>query len=113
MAGVVIEGTAEDQRTAYVHHFQTLYKGFAAAAVGAAGAGDHRAGGLIEKIRQARIRAALSVNTELLTTYWEIGTAIIQQQKKEGWGSKIVDNLVTLDLNSQKCKDYLSVILSI
>ncbi len=50
---------------------------------------------LKEKIRQARIRAALSVNTALVTTYWEIGSAIIQQQREEGWGSKIIDRLAT------------------
>ena len=33
------------------------------------------------KIRQGRIRAALSVNSQLLTTYWEIGITIIKQQK--------------------------------
>lgn len=48
MAGVVIEGAAEDQRTAYVHYFQTLYKGLAAAAVGAAGTGAHNARELVK-----------------------------------------------------------------
>jgi predicted nuclease of restriction endonuclease-like (RecB) superfamily len=49
--------------------------------------------GLKEKIRKARIQAALSINSHLVTTYWEIGTAILQQQGEEGWGSKIIDRL--------------------
>ena len=41
--------------------------------------------GLKEKIRLARQKAALAVNRELLQVYWEIGNAILQQQKEEGW----------------------------
>lgn len=48
---------------------------------------------LKEKIRQARLRATLAVNTELLNIYWEIGHTILQQQKSEGWGAKIIDRL--------------------
>lgn len=50
-------------------------------------------GDLKEKIRTARQWAALSVNQELLGIYWEIGQAIIAQQKEEGWGTKIIDRL--------------------
>ncbi|KAB2878061.1 DUF1016 domain-containing protein [bacterium] len=50
-------------------------------------------GDLKEKIRNARQKAALSVNQELLGVYWEIGQAIIAQQKEEGWGTKIIDRL--------------------
>ena len=49
--------------------------------------------GLKEKIRQARLRATLSVNKELLDVYWEIGNTILQQQTLEGWGAKIIDKL--------------------
>jgi len=48
---------------------------------------------LKEKIKQARIRAALTVNKELLQTYWDIGTTIAQQEKAEGWGAGIVKSL--------------------
>jgi predicted nuclease of restriction endonuclease-like (RecB) superfamily len=48
---------------------------------------------LKEKIRQAKTRAALSVNSELLKTYHEIGNTILEQQKNEGWGSKVIDRL--------------------
>lgn len=48
---------------------------------------------LKDKIRKARQKASLAVNKELLLIYWEIGRAILLQQKEEGWGAKIVDQL--------------------
>ncbi len=48
---------------------------------------------LKEKIRQARLRAIHSVNKELLLVYWEIGNTILEQQKQEGWGTKVIDRL--------------------
>ena len=53
--------------------------------------------GLKEKIRHARFKAAFTVNTQLLAIYWEIGNTILEQQRIEGWGAKIIDNL-SLDL---------------
>lgn len=48
---------------------------------------------LKEKIRQARLKAVLTANANLLAIYWEIGTTILQQQEQEGWGAKIIDTL--------------------
>lgn len=48
---------------------------------------------LKEKIRQARLRASVVVNAQLLQVYWEIGQVILEQQKKLGWGAKIIDRL--------------------
>jgi predicted nuclease of restriction endonuclease-like (RecB) superfamily len=48
---------------------------------------------LKEKIRKARYKAALTVNYELLKIYWEVGKTILEQQKEEGWGAKIIDRL--------------------
>jgi predicted nuclease of restriction endonuclease-like (RecB) superfamily len=45
------------------------------------------------KIRSAQIKAALSVNRELIALYWEIGKAIIEKQEKYGWGFAVVDQL--------------------
>jgi predicted nuclease of restriction endonuclease-like (RecB) superfamily len=50
---------------------------------------------LKEKIRQVRLHAALVVNTQLLKMYWEIGRTITEQQKKMGWGAKIIDRLAS------------------
>ncbi len=51
--------------------------------------------GLKDKIRNSRLKAALAVNSELLHIYWEIGYGIIAQQKQEGWGTKIIDQLAS------------------
>ncbi|UKJ07937.1 DUF1016 N-terminal domain-containing protein [Solitalea lacus] len=55
---------------------------------------------LKEKIRQARLKAAVAVNTELLSVYWEIGKTILEQQQTEGWGAKIIDRLAA-DLKAE------------
>lgn len=55
---------------------------------------------LKEKIRQTRLRAAFTVNAQLLQLYWEIGNTILQQQKQEGWGTKVIGRLVA-DLKSE------------
>ncbi len=48
---------------------------------------------LKKRIRRARIKAALSANRELILLYWEIGRMILERQKEEGWGSKVIDRL--------------------
>jgi predicted nuclease of restriction endonuclease-like (RecB) superfamily len=45
------------------------------------------------QICSARARAALSVNRELVLLYWRIGKQILESQRQEGWGSKVVDRL--------------------
>lgn len=55
---------------------------------------------LKNKIRQAKTRAALSVNKELLQVYWDIGNILLEQQKTEAWGSKIIKRLAA-DLRSE------------
>jgi len=49
------------------------------------------------RIRQAQVRAALSVNRELVLLYWHIGKEVLQRQEREGWGTKVIDRLA-LDL---------------
>jgi predicted nuclease of restriction endonuclease-like (RecB) superfamily len=48
---------------------------------------------LKDRIRAAQVRAALSVNRELIVLYWSIGHDILIRQKEEGWGAKIIDRL--------------------
>lgn len=55
---------------------------------------------LKEKIRSSQIKAAVSVNRELVRLYWEIGKEIAQKQEKEGWGTKIVET-VARDLQNE------------
>ena len=45
------------------------------------------------EISQARIRAHLSVNKEMISLYWRIGNQILERQDKEGWGTKVIENI--------------------
>lgn len=45
------------------------------------------------RIHSAQQRAALAVNTELLTLYWRIGRDILDRQAELGWGAKVIDRL--------------------
>ena len=56
--------------------------------------------GLKARIRQAQVRAAFAVNRELIMLYWQIGRDILQRQKEQGWGAKVVQRLAT-DLHSE------------
>ncbi|MEN9303968.1 MAG: hypothetical protein RL264_2397 [Bacteroidota bacterium] len=55
---------------------------------------------LKERIRGARYKVSLLVNREMLFLYWEIGNTISEQQKTEGWGSKVIDRL-SVDLKTE------------
>lgn len=44
-------------------------------------------------IAQARQRAALAVNAELIGLYHRIGVEIQQRQSAQGWGAKVIDRL--------------------
>jgi predicted nuclease of restriction endonuclease-like (RecB) superfamily len=50
-------------------------------------------GDLKERIRSARLRAALAVNQELVLLYWSIGRDILARQLDEGWGARVIDRL--------------------
>ena len=57
--------------------------------------------GLIkEKVKTSQIKAALSVNQELIKLYWEIGHGVSQRQRQGGWGSKTIQKLAK-DLKSE------------
>lgn len=45
------------------------------------------------RIQEARIRAALAVNKELVQLYWTIGKEIAEKQTKDGWGKGVIDRL--------------------
>ena len=44
-------------------------------------------------MRIAQVRAAVSVNRELVLLYWEIGREISTRMAEHGWGGKVVDQL--------------------
>ena len=45
------------------------------------------------KLKKAQLRAAISVNKELIQFYWEVGKLIIERQKYANWGGKLFDAL--------------------
>jgi predicted nuclease of restriction endonuclease-like (RecB) superfamily len=45
------------------------------------------------KVRQIQLKAAVAVNQQLLTFYWELGTEIIEKQKKATWGDGFIQQL--------------------
>ena len=46
-----------------------------------------------QQIETTRLTAALSVNKQLIILYWNIGKAILEKQKKFGWGKAVVERL--------------------
>jgi predicted nuclease of restriction endonuclease-like (RecB) superfamily len=48
---------------------------------------------LKERIQSAQVRAALAVNGELVMLYWQIGYDILVEQRRRGWGAKVIDQL--------------------
>jgi predicted nuclease of restriction endonuclease-like (RecB) superfamily len=48
---------------------------------------------LKSRIREARLRASLAVNAELIGLYWRIGRDILERQGRDGWGARVVDRL--------------------
>lgn len=55
---------------------------------------------LKSRIRSAQLKAALSVNRELVLLYWQIGNDILIRQDQEGWGAKVIDRL-SFDLRKE------------
>ncbi len=45
------------------------------------------------EIRDARTRAALAVNEELVRLYHRIGAEILERQERLGWGARVIDRL--------------------
>jgi len=50
-------------------------------------------GELKGRIHNARQRATLAVNRELVLLYWQIGSDILVRQASQGWGAKVIDRL--------------------
>jgi predicted nuclease of restriction endonuclease-like (RecB) superfamily len=53
------------------------------------------------EIQSARIRAARTVNKELISLYWKIGEIIVQKQEELGWGKSVVEQL-----SKDICKEF-------
>lgn len=44
-------------------------------------------------VASARWQAQRVVNTELLRLYWRLGSAVLERQREEGWGTRVIDRL--------------------
>lgn len=45
------------------------------------------------RILNSQLKAAASVNSELIRLYWDIGKMIVEKQKLSQWGDKLIDQL--------------------
>lgn len=48
---------------------------------------------LKQRIRQAQIKAAVKVNTEMLRLYWSIGEDIVMRKAESVWGEGVIEQL--------------------
>jgi predicted nuclease of restriction endonuclease-like (RecB) superfamily len=51
------------------------------------------------RIRESQVKAAMSVNQELIKLHWWIGSEIVKRQEADGWKAQVIDRL---------CKDIQS-----
>lgn len=45
------------------------------------------------QVAAARTKALLAANSELIVLYWQIGQQILANERRRGWGAKVVDRL--------------------
>jgi len=46
-----------------------------------------------KQIKEAHVKALLSVNKELLALYWFIGKTVVEREQKGGWGAQVIEKL--------------------
>lgn len=62
---------------------------------------------LKKRVREAQIKAAISVNTELMKLYWDIGKAIVEKQEKKDGDLKLLKNYAKIyKMLFQEYKDF-------
>lgn len=57
-------------------------------------------GNIKAAVVSAQQQAAMAVNSRLLFAYWQVGNLILQEQAKQGWGAKVIDQL-SADLSKE------------
>jgi hypothetical protein len=55
---------------------------------------------LKQRVERARLRAATSVNRELVTLYWQIGREILDRQQRQGWAPEPPGKLIKCIANA-------------
>lgn len=48
---------------------------------------------LKRRVRIAQTKAALSVNRQLISLYWDIGRLIVERQERDEWGARVLERL--------------------
>lgn len=48
---------------------------------------------VVKHIKESRLHLVLQANSGMIMLYWNIGNEILQRQKAEGWGAKVIDRL--------------------
>src|SRR5579862_5943148 len=48
---------------------------------------------LKSQVRSAQIKAAVSVNRELIQLYWRLGAMISEKQAASGWGDAVIEQI--------------------
>lgn len=46
-----------------------------------------------ENIQKDRLKIVLVANKSMILLYWNIGNKILESQKKQGWGAKVIDRM--------------------
>jgi predicted nuclease of restriction endonuclease-like (RecB) superfamily len=54
-----------------------------------------------QRIQTERLRVVMSANSAMVLLYWDIGRLILERQKNEGWGAKVIDRL-----SADLCRAY-------
>jgi predicted nuclease of restriction endonuclease-like (RecB) superfamily len=52
------------------------------------------------QVRQTQLKASITVNSELIKFYWELGKSIEEKQQEYQWGSSVIDQLA-VDLKKE------------
>lgn len=52
-----------------------------------------------QQYHSSQLKAAFSVNTEMIQFYWSLGGRIIEKQKNPTWGSKFLEQLAEVELD--------------
>ncbi len=50
-------------------------------------------GKIKHRIQTARLHTVMAANSAMVMLYWDIGGLILERQKREGWGAKVIDRL--------------------
>ncbi len=47
------------------------------------------------KIQSAQIKASITINSQMIDLYWELGKSIVEKQENLGWGTSVIINLAS------------------